>query len=262
MNKNENNGSSANFDRYDEPWRYLDEGQNNYAGFSNPDYAPSGLIDLVDSTPNLILDIGCSIGAVGGYMKKKWPHCRVVGVEPVSETAAQANLRLDDVYEGFFENMPNSFGGIEFGNVDLAVFADVLEHMYNPWKALQHVHKWLSPQGFVLVSLPNIRNLNVLKNLAGEGSFNYKPSGILDITHVRFFTRQDAIKMFEQTGFKVEKMGNHIDHSLENLIQQMSKDTQVNLNIGNRVTLNKVNYIELEELCTLQFYFLLRVTGN
>lgn len=252
--------TTITFDPQVEPWRFLDPGQNNHLGSLNPDYAPRGLIDLLDTPPALALDIGCFIGATGAYMKQKWANCRVVGVEPVAEAAAQARTKVDAVFEGYFEDMSVGEAGVEPGKVDLAVFADVLEHMRHPWAALRNIREWLSPDGAVLVSLPNIRNLNVLKDLISNGTFNYKPAGILDITHIRFFTRSDAIKMFEQTGFRVEKMGVNFDASLVGLLEQIPKDGKISFNVGNKMRLNDIGFSEAEELCALQFWFLLRAT--
>ena len=258
MNEIKSESSLNTFDPQIEPWRFLDPGQNNHLGALNPNYAPRGLIDLLDTPPTLAVDIGCFIGATGAYMKQKWPQCRVVGVEPVAEAAAQARTKVDAVFEGFFEDMPVGEAGVEPGKVDLAVFADVLEHMRHPWGALRHIRDWLSPNGAVLVSLPNIRNLNVLKDLVGNGTFNYKPAGILDITHIRFFTRSDALKMFDQTGYTVEKMGINMDHSLINLLQQIPREGKFSFDVGSKMRLNDVDYAESEELCALQFWFLLR----
>lgn len=248
--------SPTTFDPQVEPWRFLDPGQNNHIGFLNPNYAPRGLIDLLETPPKLALDIGCFIGTTGSYIKQKWSECRVVGIEPVAQAAAQARTKVDAVFEGFFEDMPEGEAGVIPGSVDLAVFADVLEHMRHPWASLRHIREWLSPNGVVLVSLPNIRNLNVLKELSG-GTFRYRPAGILDITHIRFFTRYDAIKMFEQTGFRVEKMGINPDGSLAHILQQVPKDRKIKVELG-KITLNEVDFVEAQELCALQFYFLLR----
>ena len=257
MNTTPSELPQTNFDPHIEPWRYLDAGQNNHLTFLNQDYAPRGLIDLLDTPPALAIDIGCFVGATGAYIKQKWSGCRVVGIEPVAGAAAQARTRVDAVFEGFFEDMPVGEAGVTPGKVDLAVFADVLEHMHHPWAALRHVREWLSPNGAVLVSLPNIRNLNVLKELVG-GSFNYRPAGILDITHIRIFTRRDAIKMFEQTGFTVEKMSMNLDHTLVDLLERVPKDRKIKVNVDNKMSLDDIDFAEAQELCTLQFYFLLR----
>lgn len=250
-----------NFDAQDEPWRFLDPGQNNHLGFLNPDYVPLGLIDLLDVPPRLALDVGCFIGATGAYIKQKWPECRVVGVEPVKEAAAQARTRVDAVFEGLFEDMPVGEAGVEPGEVDLVVFADVLEHMYHPWAALRHVKEWLSPNGAVMVSLPNIRNLNILKELVGGGSFRYRQAGILDITHIRFFTKSDALRMFAQTGFSVEKMSVNIDPGLRGNLEQVSNNRKMRLDVG-KFSIHEVDHEEMVELCAVQFYFLLRPSNG
>ncbi|MEI6747262.1 MAG: methyltransferase domain-containing protein, partial [Methylococcaceae bacterium] len=257
MTTTQTESSQVNFDPHVEPWRFLDSGQNNHLTFLSQDYAPRGLIDLLETSPTLAIDIGCFVGATGAYIKQKWADCRVVGIEPVADAVAQARTRVDAVFEGFFEDMPAGEAGVTPGNVDLAVFADVLEHMRHPWAALRHVREWLSPNGAVLVSLPNVRNLNVLKDLV-NGSFNYRPAGILDITHIRFFTRLDAIKMFEQTGFSVEKISINFDPSLVHLLETVPKDHKIKVDVGSRMSMHNVDFAEAEELCALQFYFLLR----
>lgn len=245
------------FDAQVQPWRFLDSGKSNHLDFLRSDYVPRGLIDLLDAPPRLVLDVGCFIGATGAYIKERWPQCRVVGIEPVAEAARQARSRVDAVFEGFFEDMPLGEAGVAPGEVDLAVFADVLEHMRHPWAALRRIREWLSPNGAVLVSLPNVRNLNVLKELV-NGSFRYRPAGILDITHIRFFARGDALRMFEQTGFVVEKAGSNTDSSLAALLGQFPRDRRVKLDVGPKLSINDVDFAEAAELCALQFYFLLR----
>ncbi|MBF0358167.1 MAG: methyltransferase domain-containing protein [Magnetococcales bacterium] len=240
------------------PWQFLDSEENNHIDYLKDNYVPMALIDMLKTTPKLAMDIGCFVGTTGAYIKQKWPECRVVGVEPTAKAAAQARTKVDALFEGPFENMPLDSVGVKPGNVDLVVFADVLEHMHNPWAALIQVRKLLSPTGAVLVSLPNVRNLKILGELAC-GNFRYKPAGILDITHIRFFTYSDALIMFEQTGFTVEERKINCDSSLVETLKSIPKDRSINMNMG-KFSLHDVNYSEAEELCALQFFFLLRAT--
>ncbi|MEN9314693.1 MAG: hypothetical protein RIS35_1086 [Pseudomonadota bacterium] len=76
--------------------------------------------------------------------------------------------------------------------------------MYNPWQFLQSLCEGISEKAQVIVSLPNAGNLDLISDLA-SGYFNYKETGILDVTHIRFFTRFEMIRMFYQTGFRVEQ---------------------------------------------------------
>ena len=89
--------------------------------------------------------------------------------------------------------------------ISTVLLLDVLEHLYDPWRAmLQRIRGWLTAGTRVIASVPNIRNLATLSDIAG-GRFEYEPNGVLDITHVRFFTRSTLRDLFEQTGFDVRK---------------------------------------------------------
>jgi hypothetical protein len=88
-------------------------------------------------------------------------------------------------------------------SVDTVLLLDVLEHMYNPWAELEFLSANLPPDAQVIVSLPNIGYLWVIEALT-RGEFQYLPAGVLDVTHIRFFTLDTMREMFEQTGFEVE----------------------------------------------------------
>jgi hypothetical protein len=81
----------------------------------------------------------------------------------------------------------------------------VLEHLYDPWRALTRIRGWLATGTRVLASVPNIRNLVSLHELAA-GAWEYGPHGVLDVTHVRFFTRATLRRLFEETGYAVTHM--------------------------------------------------------
>ena len=81
---------------------------------------------------------------------------------------------------------------------------DVLEHMYNPWAELEFLSEHLPDEAQVIVSLPHMGHLSVMTQLA-QGNFNYEPTGILDVTHIRFFTLAGMHEMFAQTGFIVDE---------------------------------------------------------
>jgi hypothetical protein len=80
---------------------------------------------------------------------------------------------------------------------------DVLEHMVNPWAELEFLAANLPADAQVIVSLPNVGHLGILMQLA-DGDFQYEPMGILDVTHLRFFTYKRMEAMFEETGFDME----------------------------------------------------------
>ena len=157
------------------------------------------MLQFITNQPETVLDVGCREGLFVKAIKEVYAIKDSWGVEPddTIQEAAQANL--DNVVIDFFTKetkLPEKY-------FDLIVFNDVLEHMYDPWEALEKARTLLSPKGIVIVSLPNIRNKYLLKKLIFNDDFEYLPAGILDVTHIRFFTKSTMVKMFKDTGFEV-----------------------------------------------------------
>ncbi|MEO5765298.1 MAG: class I SAM-dependent methyltransferase, partial [Casimicrobiaceae bacterium] len=154
--------------------------------------------------PGVVLDIGCGGGATGRLVKEKFPATRVIGVELNPHAAEYARQFLDDVICGSIDDvdLAQHVGRVTIGTV---LLLDVLEHLYDPWRALMKIRTWLAPGTRVLASVPNIRNLSSLDELAA-GRWEYGPHGVLDITHVRFFTRTTLRRLFEETGYAVVHM--------------------------------------------------------
>src|SRR5262249_23111567 len=129
---------------------------------------------------------------------------RVIGIESNPEAAERARQVLDDVLAEPIDqaNVPGRVGN---GRIDLVLLLDVLEHLYDPWRSLVKVRSWLAPGTRVLASIPNIRSLVTLDDLAA-GRWEYGPNGVLDITHVRFFTKTSLRALFEETGYEVAEL--------------------------------------------------------
>lgn len=145
-----------------------------------------------------LLDVGCGAGAFGGMVKRK-QEVEVWGVEPVSSVAAKATAKLDHVIVGVFgpqTDLPEE-------TFDCIVFNDVLEHMVAPEQALRYAKTLLSPTGSIVASIPNIRYLPILWQLVVHGGWEYQDCGVLDRTHVRFFTRSSITAMFRSEGYVV-----------------------------------------------------------
>ena len=162
------------------------------------------IMSFLDEPPGTVLDIGCGGGATGVLVKQKFPGTRVVGLEINTAAAEHARRHLDHVICAAIEDVDLA-RELPGETVSTVLLLDVLEHLYDPWRALQRVHAWLAPGTRVIASVPNIRNLGTLSELAG-GRFEYEPDGVLDITHVRFFTRNSLRDLFEQTGFDVQRL--------------------------------------------------------
>jgi SAM-dependent methyltransferase len=155
------------------------------------------MIRFIPPSANRILDVGCAYGGFGALVKKTRPDAVVIGVEPSEKAAATASTRLDKVTCGTFPD------DAEDHDFDCIVFNDVLEHVVDPWDVLRRTVEHLSPGGVVVASLPNVRNASVLGRLALKGTWTYTDVGILDRTHLRFFTRRSALDMFALVDFDV-----------------------------------------------------------
>ena len=216
------------------------------------DYAPVGLLEFVASPPRKILDVGCFCGGSGRWLKNKFPDCEVIGIELLDEAAAIAARTYGRVIIGAFEQIDFDAEGLAPGTIDAIIAADVLEHLYNPWKALQRLKPLLAPGGALYVSLPNVRNLRVLAALA-RGEWQYTGAGILDITHIRFFTRAQAIQMLEQTGWHIDHLGINYDSSLVPMLQGNEMSQIRSIDAG-QLKLENLTQEDVVELLALQFF--------
>ena len=173
----------------------------------DPHYHQNARVEIasfINDPPGVVLDIGCGGGATGRLIKKKFPGTRVIGIELNPHAADYARQFLDDVICASIDEVQlvKHVGEVTIGTV---LLLDVLEHLYDPWRALARIRTWLAPGTRVLASVPNIRNLANLDELAA-GRWEYGPHGVLDITHVRFFTRATLRRLFEETGYAVAHM--------------------------------------------------------
>lgn len=180
-------------------WQILDQPDGIiYAGGG-----PSILeFSLLVHEPKFALDVGCSRGDFAAGIKQEFPRARIWGVEPNQQAAQIAAGRIDRVLSQSFEAIDWGREGVRRGDIDTVLLFDVLEHMYDPWKALLNLRNLVSEKAQLVVSMPNARNVHLIQDLIC-GYWRYRPVGLLDITHIRFFTRQDMYRMFYQTGFRV-----------------------------------------------------------
>jgi SAM-dependent methyltransferase len=148
------------------------------------------------------LDVGCGAGAAGRYLKDNYAVENVVGLEKVPEIAAKAEGQLDRVIVMDAESPDLPFQPDQF---DLIVMADVLEHMVDPWKALERYRVFVKPGGLMLLSIPNIQHWRTVSSLL-LGQWNYTESGILDRTHLRFFTRKSVMDLIASARCRVVRV--------------------------------------------------------
>lgn len=160
------------------------------------------LSHVVCKGPHHILDVGCGEGTNGEYLKAKGFAQRVVGIEQVAAAADIAASRLDTVVCADL-NALDFAEHTDLNDFDYILCLDVLEHLVNPWERLQALAGLLTPGGKLIVSLPNVRNWRVLYDLGAHGRWEYRDAGIMDRTHLRFFTRESSIALLEQAGLQV-----------------------------------------------------------
>ncbi|REK31796.1 MAG: glycosyltransferase, partial [Planctomycetota bacterium] len=160
------------------------------------------VVELVPLTARRILDVGCGGGRLGAALKAR-QECEVVGIELDPSAAAAAKERLDRVVVGNVEEA----GRVEFseGRFDCVICADVLEHLREPADVLKKLRRWLTADGVLVTSLPNVRNHTVVQSLLA-GNWTYESAGLLDADHVRFFTRREIEKLLFRAGFAVNEM--------------------------------------------------------
>jgi SAM-dependent methyltransferase len=146
-----------------------------------------------------ILDVGC--GAGGGIAEGSARHSgwRITGVERDPALAAQARSRCDRVLEGDLREILPRLAA-EGERFDVLVFADVLEHLEDPFEALRVAGALAAPGARLLASVPNVGHLSIVRDLLC-GRFDPVPAGLLDAGHLRWFTRESLALALEETGW-------------------------------------------------------------
>lgn len=162
------------------------------------------VFNLVPDNINKVLDIGCSTGALGGQIKRKNNNAEVVGIETDKQMAKVAKEKMDRVIIGDIERI-NLIDYFQPNYFDCIIFADVLEHLKDPWAILKDFTNYLTDSGFIITSIPNVRHYTTIINLV-KGYWPYRERGIHDKTHLRFFTLKNIKEMFQNAGLKIVRI--------------------------------------------------------
>ncbi|MGD1913462.1 MAG: methyltransferase domain-containing protein [Rivularia sp. (in: cyanobacteria)] len=151
-----------------------------------------------------VIDFGCATGYFAKLLSNR--GCEVTGIEVNPKAAKIAKKYCEEVIiaDLDFVSLADILSEkISAEKYDVAVFGDVLEHLRNPWKVLEETRSLLQPQGYVIASIPNIAH-GAIRLALLQGKFEYKPLGILDNTHLRFFTRKTVEHLFEDSGYLID----------------------------------------------------------
>ncbi len=179
------------------------------------------IVALVPKNVRTILDIGCAQGAFLKLVKEK-TSAETWGIEVVTEAAKNAKDNVDNILIGKIEEL---IGSIPNNYFDCITFNDVLEHLLDPTDVLKMIRPKLSENGIIIASIPNVRYFKNLYELLVKKDWEYKETGILDSTHLRFFTKISMRRMFEEAGYKLIKQ------------EGINKPTSLKFKILNVITL-------------------------
>lgn len=163
----------------------------------NPD-----LLNLMPTDARRVVEVGCSSGALAREYKKLNPNANYTGIEIVPSYAALASEHCDRVIDVDIENVSLDTLRTELA-ADCWVFGDVLEHLRDPWQLLVKLREAMPNGGCVVACIPNAQHWSIQARLS-FGDFRYADSGLLDRTHLRWFTRVTIIEMFQQAGYRID----------------------------------------------------------
>jgi O-antigen biosynthesis protein len=158
------------------------------------------LVPLVPRKALRVLDIGCGEGGFAQSLRaaRQPSRLEIVGVELCEGPAQRAASVLDTVIVGNVEQLDLPYE--EY--FDCVVLADVLEHLIDPWRLVRRVRRFLRRDGHVVASIPNVQHWAVLAGLM-VGNWEYCDFGVMDRTHLRFFTRKSIKALFNSNGFEL-----------------------------------------------------------
>ncbi len=149
-----------------------------------------------------VLEVGCGTGATMSWLRSNRSVDYAVGIEIVPRMASEARSAFDEVICSNIETAQLALNR----KFDVVVALDVLEHLVDPWTSVRCLSNLLTDGGLFLASIPNAAHWTLTFPLFFRGSWDYQPDGILDKTHLRFFSEATARSLFEDSNFAIEQL--------------------------------------------------------
>lgn len=159
------------------------------------------IISLLEAEPEeriVVLEIGCDCGATLLEIKNRYPKAEVYGTE-INEQAALIASRFAQVAVNNIEDKNLPFDREMF---DYIIFGDVLEHLHDPEETIKYCKDYLREEGMIIASVPNVMHISVMEQLM-RGDFTYMEAGLLDRTHIHFFTCNEIIRTLYRAGYEI-----------------------------------------------------------
>lgn len=157
------------------------------------------VIELIPKGTTSLLDVGCGEGETALAAQQTLGIHQIVGIEVNRSAGEIAATKLGKVFIGNVEDIELD---VEDKHFDCILCSDVLEHMVNPWAVLRRLRRALSDDGVLIASIPNIGHIVPVLKIVFD-RFLYQEEGILDRTHLRFFTLYTIKQMFRDEGFTI-----------------------------------------------------------
>lgn len=157
------------------------------------------MLNYLPETAKKILDIGCGNGAFSSLVKEK-NNAEVWGIELMEEEAKVALNVLDKVFIGACENHLDALPEQYF---DVIYLNDVLEHLVDPYSVLESLKSKLASNGVVISSIPNVRFFRTFSKVLFSKDWKYEDHGVMDKTHLRFFTGKSIKRMYDELGYTI-----------------------------------------------------------
>jgi 2-polyprenyl-3-methyl-5-hydroxy-6-metoxy-1,4-benzoquinol methylase len=156
----------------------------------------------IPASARRMLEVGCGNAAFAASVKRSRPM-HVTAVEGYAPAAGAAQSRVDRLLSMPLEEALPVLADERF---DCIVMNDVLEHLIDPWAALRQLRPLLTPAGVVVASIPNVRYFTVFKEYLLDGQWKYQRDGVMDRTHLRFFTRKSMVDLFQDSGYAMQSI--------------------------------------------------------
>lgn len=170
----------------------------------NPNYFQANRSVMAGYLPTqyeCVLEVGCGCGGFASFLQRP---CEIWGVEPDPASAAEAVKQMDRVLTGRYDVVADEIPDHHF---DLVICNDVIEHMTDHDRFLEDIKAKLRPGGYIVGSIPNIRHITALYKLLIAKDWPYSDSGILDRTHLRFFTEKSLLRTLREHDYAIEHFG-------------------------------------------------------